>query len=449
MNPALESSAKPKGYVTNSNLTLFAIASALFPRVLTALKFPSAINFLHFAMIPFACGSVLFSSRSKDAKQIAISRNLLIGLFLLLISTFASALLNEAGVINAVLSYLLLAEPFILILTIVAVPMSPDRFERLRNWTITFAMINLIFAHVQAYIQRLDRFIGLEDNIKGIYIGQGAGHVIGGSVSMTFAVYYFITAKTKPLWFRFLIVAACFNHLLIADAKQVLISFIGGYIILYLINVKDIRKTIMYIILGIAFIAVFYWATFQFEALSPYRVWIRPELYGPDGEATLLKFATFRIVPQYFHSPFNWLVGLGPGHTVGRLGGWMLDAYWNLLAPLDATKHPASVAVWTAVRDSWLGDQSSMFSPLFGWAGIWGDLGLLGLGSYFYLAFLIWRDVCISDLSKYLILTVFVFALIFSQLEEPGYTLFVASMVGLNWQDYQSKKLSQITQLSP
>ncbi|MFB2894424.1 hypothetical protein ACE1CI_16060 [Aerosakkonemataceae cyanobacterium BLCC-F50] len=428
---------KQKGYVTNSNLTLFGIATALFPRVLTALKIPSAINFLHFAAIPFACWSVVTTSRSKDRKQIEISQQLLIGIFLFLTVTIASALLNNAGVINAVLDFLLLAEPFILILTIVCMPMSAEGFQRFRNYILAFAMINMLFAYVQKYVFHMEKLIGLEDNIKGIFIGQGAGHVIGGSVAMTFAVYYFVSAKTKPLWFRIAIVLACFNHIVISDTKQVLLSFIIGYVLLYLINVKDLGKTLTYLILGAIFLAVFYWAIYNIEALKAFTTWIRPELYGPDGEATRLKFATFRIVPTYFESPLNWLLGLGPGHTVGRLGGWMLESYWNLLQPLGATMHPASKAVWRAVSASWLGDQSSLFSPLFGWAGIWGDLGILGLGTYFYMAFLVWHHVCVIDLSKYLMLTVFVFGLVFSQLEEPGYTLFVASMIGLGWQEHK------------
>jgi hypothetical protein len=446
MSTALKSISKPKGYVTNLGLTLFSLGTALFPRVLTALKIPSAINFLHFVAIPFACGSVLLKSRGQDPKQRAISKNLLFSLFLFLIVVFASALLNEAGAINAVLDYLLLTEPFILILTIVSLPMTSESYQRFRNWILGAALINTLFAYVQKYVFHMDKLIGLEDNIKGIFIGQGAGHVIGGSVAMTFAVYYFVSAKNKPLWFRIAIILACLNHLIISDTKQVLISFSLGYVILYLINLKDIRKAFIYLILGSMFFSIFYWAIYNFEALSAYTVWIRPELYGSDGEATQLKFATFRLIPQYFFSPINWWLGLGPGHTVGRLGGWMLETYWNLLAPLGATIHPASKAVWSAVSQSWLGDQSSMFSPLFGWAGIWGDLGLLGLGTYFYMAFVVWRYVCVTDTTKYLMLTIFVFGLIFSQLEEPGYTLFVASMIGLGWQDIrisaQNKLLS-------
>ena len=438
MSRTLESAtAKPKGYVTNSNLTLFGIGTALFPRVLTALKIPSAINFLHFAAIPLAFWSVVTTSRSKDRKQIAISKQLLLGIFLLLTVTIASALLNNAGLINAVLDFLLLGEPFILILTIVCMPMSGDGFQRFRNYILRFAMINMLFAYVQKYVFHMEKLIGLEDNIKGIFIGQGAGHVIGGSVAMTFAVYYFMTAKSKPFWFRSAIVIACFNQILISDTKQVLLSFIIGYILLYFLTIKDIGKAITYLILGVVFFVAFYWAIYNIEAFSAYATWIRPEIYGPDGEATRLKFATFRIVPTYFESPLNWLLGLGPGHTVGRLGGWMLETYWNLLQPLGATMHPASKAVWRAVAASWLGDQSSLFSPLFGWAGIWGDLGILGLGAYFYLAFLVWKYVCVIDLSKYLMLTVFVFGLVFSQLEEPGYTLFVASMIGLGWQQHK------------
>ena len=445
MNKALKLNLKQKGYITNLDLILFGLGTALFPRILITLKIPSLINFLHFITIPLACGSVLFNSRSKDPKQIAISKSILLSLFIFLIVIVASTLINGAGIINGILDYLLLAEPFILILTIVSIPMTAASYQRFRDWIMQAALINTLFAYVQKYIFRMDKLIGLEDNIKGVFIGQGAGHVIGGSVAMTFAVYYFVNAKNKPLWFRIAIVIACLNHVFMSDTKQVLLAFIVAYVLLYFINLKDLKKALIYLVLGVLFSSIFYWAVYNIEYLSAYKTWIRPEIYGSDGAATQLKFATFRIVPQYFHSPLNWWLGLGPGHTVGRLGGWMLETYWNLLEPLGATMHPASKAIWLATSKSWLGDQSSMFSPLFGWAGLWGDLGLLGLGTYFYMVILIWRYVCVTDTSKYLMLTIFVFGLIFSQLEEPGYTLIVASMIGLSWQNVRivgQRKLS-------
>lgn len=433
--------AKQKGYVTNLRLTLFGLGTALFPRILTALKIPSAINFLHFLAIPVACASVLSNSRSKDPKQLILTKRLLIGLFILLIIVCVSALINQAGIINAVLDYILLAEPFILILTIICMPMTWQSYHTFRAWLIQAMLINTLFAHIQKYIFHMDDLIGSEDNIKGLFIGQGAGHVIGGSVAMTFAAYYFINARNKPIWFRLGIVALCINHVLISDTKQVLVAFMVAYLLLSFFNFKDVKRTLIYLLAGIAIGGIFYWAIYNFEFLNAYRTWIRPELYGADGEATRLKFTTFRIVPQYFHSPLNWWLGLGPGHTVGRLGGWMLPGYWDLLSPLGATIHQVSKEIWVLVGKSWLGDKSSFFSPLFGWAGIWGDLGVLGLGVYIYLAILVWYCVCATDTSKYLMVTLFVFGTIFSQIEEPGYTLIVASIIGLDW---QGKRLANL-----
>lgn len=443
MTPTVTTSQRQKGYIKNTTLTLWGLAAAFFPRVLTSLRFPSPINFLHFALVPLACISTVTSARSKDPKQLAIARRLIVGLYILLVITVASALLNGAGLINAILSFLLLTEPFILLLTIISLPLSRESFDRFRTWIYRFALTNIFFTYIQKYVFNRDQLPGLQDNITGVFIGQGAGHVISASVSLTFAVYY-LTAKSVPLWMRALMALIIFNQIVISDTKQALLSFIAAYLILYLTNLKEPVKALLYIIAGILFIAAFTWAIYNFEALSGFTTWIRPEIYGPDGEATRLKFATFRIVPQYFHSPLNWLFGLGPGHTVGRLGGWMLGAYWNLLAPLGATIHPASATVWRAVADSWLGNQSSLFSPLFGWAGIWGDIGLLGLGAYLYLFFLVWRDVCPGEISRYLILTIFVFGLIFSQLEEPGYMLFVFTILGLKWHESRKKLTESI-----
>lgn len=444
MTQTLIAKQKQKGYIKNSNLTLIGLATSFFPRVLISLRFPSPVNFLHFVVVPLACFSTLSKARIKDPKQIAISRSILVGLYIMLISVFASALLNEAGIINAVLSFFLLTEPFILLLTIISLPLSSESFVKFRTWIFRFAFANILFCYIQRYVFNRHTIIGAEDNISGVFIGAGAGHVVGASVSLTFGVYYLFATKSKPLITRIIVFVAVFNQIIISDTKQVLLAFMIAYLFLQLINLKDPVKTCMYLITGGLFMIIFYWAIYNFEALSAFTTWIRPEIYGPDGEATRLKFATFRIVPEYFSSPLNWLFGLGPGHTVGRLGGWMLVSYWNLLQPLGATIHPASSAIWQAVATSWLGSQSSMFSPLFGWAGIWGDLGIVGILAYLYLGFLMFFYICPGNLSRFLILTVFVFGLIFSQLEEPSYTLYVAAIIGLDWHEQRQKNLPML-----
>lgn len=426
---------KRKGYIQLSHLLMFGFCSAFYPRVLTLLKFPSIVNLLHLGLIPYICIFTVLKTRTKSKNQIAISQALILGLAILFTVMVASALLNSAGFINIIVDFLLLGEPFMMLLAFVSIPMSASRVEQFRNLLIYSGFINTLFAFVQRYVLNLQLRVGLSDNIKGVFIAQGAGHVIGASVALTFSVFYLTTAKTVPIWLRICVVIATIWHMVLADAKQVLLSFGVGGVLLLLTKLKDIGAALKYLIAGIAIASILFWCIQNVPAFDAFNTWLRPEIYGPDGEATKLKLATFSIVPSYYHSFLNPWLGLGPGHTVGRLGGWMLREYQDLLAPLGSTVHPASRDVWMATAASWLGDQSSMFSPLFGWAGIWGDLGFLGLGAYLYLWFLVWYYVCSDDFSRFLVLCVFAFGLVFSQMEEPGYMLFVVSLIGIRWQE--------------
>jgi hypothetical protein len=430
---------RSKTYISTSTLILIAFSTAFFPRILDALGAPSVINFAHLAIVPAACGFALFQSRTKDRKQRHITQMLIVGLFILLCVILASAIVNNAGIINALLDFLLLTEPFILLLAIACIPMSIKSTERITTWLIRFGYINLALGLAQYVFYQVLGSNNNPDYVKGVFIGQGAGHVVGASVSLTFGVYYLLNVGTVPLWMRLAVFLGTFWHMLVADAKQVLLVFLVAGVLLLVTKFKDLGEFLKYMAIAVVAGFVLYWCTQNVPAFAAFNTWARPEIYGSDGEATLLKTATFRLVPTYYESPLNWIFGLGPGHTVGRLGGWFLREYSSLLMPLGATTHPASQAIWGAVGASWLGNQSSMFSPLFGWAAIWGDLGYAGLFAYGYIWFIVWRFLCPGDFSKFLVLSVLVFGLIFTQMEEPGYMLFVVTIIGLAWQAHHSR----------
>lgn len=424
---------KSKNYINSLTFLLIAFATAFFPRLLSTIGAPSAINFLHFGTIPLACGIALIKTKTKDRRQIALSKELLFALFVFLTVSFASALLNGVGTINVILSYLLWAEPFLLLVAIICLPLSLDRLHQFRFWIVAFNIFHLLLAFVQKLA------IGHSDYVQGVFYFSGSGHVVGSSVSLSFSLYYFTSAKICPLWIRYSIIAASFIHLVAADAKQVLLTFIIAFALLSLTKFKDFSRIIIYAIgLGL-FIVAFSWAIYNIPALGAFTTWLRPEIYGPDGEATLLKFSGIRIVISHYHSTLNWWLGLGPGHTIDRLGGWMLKGYSSILMPLGATISSIGDEVWTATGKSWLGEESSFFSPFWGWAALWGDLGFVGLASYLYLCTIIWQKLCVNDFSKVLMLTVLVHGLIFTQMQEPGYMLFIATIIGLQWQEYQSK----------
>ena len=432
--------AKKKEFVKNSTLISFAFATAFFPRLIEAVGAPPQVNFFHFFTIPFALAVALITTRTKEQKQIAISQKLIVGLLLLFVAINISALLNEAGAINVIIDYLLLTEPFMLLLAIVCIPLSVTKLKYFKKFLFVCASINLLLAFVQkplidsGYLYA-DGFDGT-DGAQGVFFVSGAGNYVSATVSIMYGLYYFFTEKTAPIWLRIAWLGAAFGQLIISDSKQILISSGLAFCILALTSSRDLGKTLLYLVTAILGFFGFLWCIEHVEAFSPFQNGIdKLQEWGPGGAAREIKTAPFRIATSYYQSPLNWLFGLGPGHTFGRLASFFLYDYRNLLIPLHATIHPATSDAWSAYWGNWIALESTLYHPFFGWAGIWGDLGLVGLGAYLYLASIVWRYICPNDLPKFFMLLVFAVGLIFSQMEEPGYMLFTALLIGLNWQE--------------
>ena len=442
MNSKTVALKQKTGYISNFRLVMFAFATAFFPRLLDVAGAPSVVNFFHFFSVSVAFIVVIKTTRIRDRDQIIISRLLLSGLMILFGVMTASAFWNNAGVINLVLDFLLLAEPYMLLLAIISLPISRHTLKYFRRWIVTCCMLNLVLAYIQLPLLNAGLLprgsLGISDAVQGVFYLTTAGNYVSASVSICFGLYYFASAKTIPLWFRIFIVFACGWQLIISDAKQIILALIAAGALLVLVNYQKPLKLFSYLIATGVSLYAFYWCIQNVEAFSAFSSWLkRTDLFGLDGAATQVKIAAFRIVPTYYESPVNWFLGLGPGHTVGRLGGWMLEQYSDLLIPLGATTHPVSKATWVAIYQSWVAKESTMFSPFFGWAGIWGDLGFLGLAAYLYLASLVWRYLCRDDLSRFWLLSIFIIGLIFTQMEEPGYMLSMAMFIGLRWQERQ------------
>jgi len=431
--------------IKNSTLLLLAFTTAFLSRVLHALGVPSLVNFLHLAAVPLACIVALCTNRSKDQCQIQISRSILLGLYFMLAVMTASALLNNTGIINVVFEFLLICEPFMLLVAIVSIPMSSVVIEHFLTWIFRFCIANDFLCCVQKFVWHLDATNGGYDNMKGIFIGQGAGHYVGAGVALTFGIYYFLTTKNRTIIVRIAVLMFAISQVIISGRRQVFLSFILALVILTLINLKSFKKALIY--LSGTFGAIMFLYLLACTVFTSLRTWIRADIVG---EAIHLKTASFRIITSYYYSPLNWWFGLGPANTVGRLGGWMFSptrGYWGLLEPLGATRTSIGDDVWEAIGASWLGDKSTFFSPMFSWVGIWGDLGFLGLGAYLYLCYLLWRYVCVDGISKYLLLTAFWFGCFFTWLEEPAYMLLLASFISLQWQRRNSQYLLSKTEM--
>lgn len=449
-----------KGKIRNSTLLLTGFATVFFPRLLTYFGAPKPLNFAHFILVPVIVGIVLLTTRVKDRRQVSISGELIFALGILLASMIASALVNNAGVVNVFLQFMFNGEPFLFLIALMAIPLAGDSLKRFRHWIAGFCLFNLVLALAQSVLLPIGIYPGAEggqliaDNTAGVFASPGgsAGNYISATVSIYFSLYFFNTFKTVPRWIRIVVVISAFYQTYISDSKQVFVALLIGWLLVVLTKLENPGKILLYLIPIVLFVAIFSWALVNtdVEFLDPYRNFTtnRTGLYGPDGQATRLKTAAFRIIPSYYTTPLNHFFGLGPGHSATRLGGWFLrnPVYQKLLVPLGATIHPAPYVFWDLIesRDGWLARDSTMWFPMFTWVGLWGDLGLVGLVAYLYVGSVVWRRVCVDDFCKFLLLSTAVFGFILTQMEEPGQTLTIACLIGLRWHEEREHRLSRV-----
>jgi hypothetical protein len=439
---------KQQDYFKNSNLVIVAFCSVFYSRILATTIHFSLLNLFHFILVPAICVIALTTTGTKNLKQISLSFSFVSGLLVLFGVTIASAIVNGAGLINAIVSFMMLGEPFIFLLAFSCIPISSQSFTKLRNFLYWSVLINLLLATVQKPLIDAGRLnaggLNGTDGCGGVFFVSGAGNYVSATVSVVFALYFLATEKSSPPWIRLAVGLSALWHILFSDSKQIVLCFGLAWLILILISSKDILKTVKLLIglILIGFIGI--WLTQNVAEFKSYTSWARPELYGEDGLAWYAKFYSIRSILHHYESPLNWLLGLGPGHTVSRLGAWFLRDYAAILGPLGSTRTPIGQEAMDFVSGFWLTSGSSLFSPIFGWAGIWGDLGLLGIGSYSYLGYLVWKHFGLDDIFKVMLLSVFIIGFIFTQMEEPGYTISLAMIIGLGWQKQRLNKLREI-----
>jgi hypothetical protein len=439
-------------WTNNTNLIIFAFSTVFYSRIFCSITHaPSVLSHAHFAFIPLVVWITITTTPTKDPKQVKLVFSFLLGLFAFLTAILASAFWNHAGLINAIVSFAMLGEPLMFLVAIICIPMSVRSLQRIKNWLMWSVVINFVLAAAQKPLIDSGRLFAEgfngTDGCGGVFFVSGAGNYISASVSFAFAIYFLVNEKKIALWIRIAALGAAFWQLLFSDSKQLILAYLVAWLLLIILSSTNIGQTLKLLISVILVGFVFFWCVQNLEAFSSFTAWARPELYKPDGEAWYAKFYSIRMISSQLHSPWGWLFGLGPGHTVSRLGAWFIKDYWSLFEPLGATTTPIGTDSLNFVANFWLTSGSSLFSPVFGWAGVLGDLGLLGLGSYLFLTYLVWHHFGLDTSLKITLLSILVLGFIFTQLEEPGYMLSIALIIGLAWQE-KRLKLQQERQLN-
>lgn len=405
----------------------FAVGSRLLVAMGVA---PQMVNFLHF---PFAFGGALLSAvNTTSSRGSADVRRLGLGMVGLLFLSVASWAVNGGDLLKPFLTWLVLCEPFLLML--VLLKHGGDARASKRLWGIALLAVSI---QVPIGLWQVARY-GLGDSVAGSFVGTASGAHIAGAVALTGALV--LLAK---FLFRSNIVGAS-NYLIgflvlmivpvVADAKSVLgVFMIGGIILVLLSKEVGVGKIIGTVLLSIV---VMYIAVQYHQSVA--RILEKRSL----ETVTDRKMIALTVFARHAHdAPYAWLLGFGPGNTFSRVallssGGLARpdSPVASLkLFPSDITKETIKISFQAAYAPE---GTSSAWQIWSSWAGVLGDLGVMGLGLYGWLWWIIWhhtRDAAgwPQHGARALIATTVLLGLTYSWLEEPGFILVAALFIAL------------------
>lgn len=394
---------------------ILALVLSTFSRSLVAfLGAPAAVNFLHF---PVVTGLFLLSLRSVGRAAAPVY----FGSAVLFLIYVASAAINGAGAVNAIAGFLILAEPFLLFAVLINSRPRASSIRRFGWWLLFFAVVQIPIAYAQWPEARAARNLDL---VQGTFTGMVVGHHILGGLAMVGAVYLFRWPASLPIFVRWPLIALLFGVVVISDTKQVMLAFLVGYASLLALAVRSVagasRVAVrLAVLVGAIYIAQWLVGTHSYFHQA-----------ANVGSAFFGKFVVFSILVDHFESVANWVIGVGPGHGVTRMGGWLLEKYWHLLEPLGATRTEIAAEAWRA--SGYFGERSSLFIPLFSWAGIFGDVGVAGVVVYGALLWIAWR-FCVDDTCRVIVLSIVCLGFLFEWLEEPNFMLYALAVIGQRW----------------
>jgi glycosyltransferase involved in cell wall biosynthesis len=411
------------------DVALLALALSTFSRLLVAsLGVPSAVNFLHF---PVVGGLFLFSLWRLERVAAPIH----IGCTALFLIYIVSAWVNGAGAVNAIIGFMLLSEPFLLFAVLVNARPNESSIRRLGWGLLALAVVQIPIALAQWPQAIAARNADL---VQGTFTGMVAGHHILGGVAMVGALHLLRWPRTCPGWIRWPLAALLFGVVVISDTKQVMLAFLVGYAVVRASSLRSVAQASRWAV-RIAVLILGVYVAQRLAGTHTYFHQIGNVISGFAG-----KLVVFPILVDHFDSIANWVFGVGPGHGVSRMGGWLLEKYWHVLEPLGATRTEIAAEAWQASGQ--LGHRSSFFIPLFSWAAIFGDVGVAGVAVYGALMWLTLRRFCVDDTGRIMVVSIFCLGLLFEWLEEPNFMLYALAVIAQSW---LASSLTSDTETSP
>jgi hypothetical protein len=409
--------------VSYSDLLAGILALVFFTRVAGIFDLPQILVFIHFPVVATVFFLCLAGKKSLECQRLSKAIFLFSGFIIM------SGIVNRTGVLNIVLEIMIVTEPLMLLYLLCVSVWGRHQEKKIRLILYAIIVFNLVLSYYQ-FLKTGET----GDGIQGLFLNMGAGAHICGAIALLSGLYLYNEMRGKNRMTGYLILFLNFLVVLLSDSKQVIAVYVVASACVLATRVRQWFTVIKYLalmVLGLALLL--YIGTTFFPSLL---IWLNAEKVI---KGLSLKFAVFHVMKDHYEWWGNWFVGLGPGHSVGRLG-WLIPKYYGWLKPFGITKTTIFDSVWYVQQSNYISNSktgSSMFSLIFSWAGFFGDLGFFGIAGYVYLWFVVFRNFCVGSFSKLLLFSVIIFGFVFTWLEEPPFMCFVVSLLGLLWQEKQ------------
>ncbi len=390
------------------HLVIATLVALFFSRLLVLGGAPSILNFAHF---PLAIVSFIKLLRIPQDRS---DRFLVTALLAFLAVTLFAAVVTSWQALRPFLSWVTLAEPFIFLGLIGSMDVQSKR--QIRNVALAIAFLQLPIALLQFATH------GVGDHVQGTLIGQGAGHHIMGAICVATG-WMLLVANDRQRKLVLLVAGPLLAIGVLADAKQVYGALLVAVAIL---GVLQLRRSGMKVVASGA-------AIFGLVFLSA-------QFYAPLGEVLNKKVGEEllgnksvqiqRIASEMGVSGVAF--GLGPGNGLSRTALSSVPGYANVPATIIGDEPAALAADELSNYDT--ERVSSAASPFSSWLGIYSDIGIVGLLAYLALIVAVVRylgrtSAAHRQASYTLLVLAALLGYIFTWLEEPGFTVFLAILL--------------------
>ncbi len=404
-----------------------AVLSATLSRFLECyIGVPGIVNFVHF---PIALVGALYAvyhgeGRSQTGKTIGT------GLAIFLLWSYISLFVNSGELFRPFMAWLVFLEPFLIIYALLKARPSVEGVRMLWGVLIFILLIQIPTGFAQFIL------LGAGDFVQGTFAGMGAGHHVCGGLVLVGALLCVVRGLYSSImiarWQWLGIAAILFVIAVLSDSRQMIVAFLPCLLYALLISNKIQIKTVLFLTPLVVLTGLI--ATYLHSGLSA-AVSLEKLLYGFEVKARVLEF----IIGLQSERPWSLLLGLGGGNSVGRV------AFLSMAAKASSPIQLLGLSASPTAQEIWL--LSPELSPVYArgssaygvkstWLALYGDFGPLGLGLYLWMSIRVWLELkkgsgWESISARAAILLAATLGVSYSWMEEPGFVLPVALIVGL------------------